>query len=80
MAPRRFSPKDVLRETMLTHLAVAPDGSTAVYGRRTIDGNGDGAEAPAVASQYLGGAPSNGNAQNQQNDEVERHDHQVNGG
>ena len=29
MALRRFSPKDVLRETFLTHLAVAPDGSSA---------------------------------------------------
>jgi dipeptidyl aminopeptidase/acylaminoacyl peptidase len=37
MALRRFSPKDVLRETFLTHLAVAPDGSSAVYGRRTIE-------------------------------------------
>ena len=27
---RRFLPKDVLRETMLTHLAVAPDGESAV--------------------------------------------------
>ena len=39
MAPRRFTPKDVRRETMITQLAVAPDGSTAVYGRRTIEGN-----------------------------------------
>ena len=38
MAPRRFVPKDVLRETFLTQLAVAPDGSSAVYGRRTIEG------------------------------------------
>jgi dipeptidyl aminopeptidase/acylaminoacyl peptidase len=37
VAPRRFQPKDVLRETFLTHLAVAPDGSSVVYGRRTID-------------------------------------------
>jgi acylaminoacyl-peptidase len=39
MAARRFAPKDVLRETLLTQLAVAPDGSSAVYGRRTIEGN-----------------------------------------
>ena len=38
MAPRRFAPKDVLRETFLTQLAVAPDGSSVVYGRRTIEG------------------------------------------
>jgi len=37
MAVRRFAPKDVLRETFLTHLAVAPDGSAVVYGRRTIE-------------------------------------------
>jgi hypothetical protein len=37
MAVRRFSPKDVLRETFLTQLAVAPDGSSVVYGRRTIE-------------------------------------------
>jgi dipeptidyl aminopeptidase/acylaminoacyl peptidase len=39
MALRRFAPKDLLRETLVTHLAVAPDGSSAVYGRRTIEGN-----------------------------------------
>jgi dipeptidyl aminopeptidase/acylaminoacyl peptidase len=39
MAPRRFTPKDVLRETMITNLDVSPDGSAAVYGRRTIEGN-----------------------------------------
>ena len=38
MADRRFAPKDVLRETFLTQLAVAPDGSSVVYGRRTIEG------------------------------------------
>jgi len=38
MANRRFAPKDVLRETFLTQLAVAPDGSSVVYGRRTIEG------------------------------------------
>ena len=37
MALRRFAPKDVLRETFLTQLAVAPDGSSVVYGRRTIE-------------------------------------------
>jgi acylaminoacyl-peptidase len=37
--PRRFAPKDVLRETLITHLAVSPDGSSAVYARRTIEGN-----------------------------------------
>src|SRR4029079_18323563 len=37
VAPRRFQPKDVLRETFLTHLAVAPDGSSVVYGRRTVE-------------------------------------------
>ena len=36
LAPR-FTGKDVLRETQLRHLAVAPDGSTAVYARRTIE-------------------------------------------
>jgi dipeptidyl aminopeptidase/acylaminoacyl peptidase len=39
VAARRFTPKDVLRETLISHLAVAPDGSSAVYGRRTIEGN-----------------------------------------
>jgi dipeptidyl aminopeptidase/acylaminoacyl peptidase len=39
MAARRFTPKDVLREALVTHLAVAPDGSSAVFGRRTIEGN-----------------------------------------
>jgi dipeptidyl aminopeptidase/acylaminoacyl peptidase len=39
VAARRFTPKDVLRETLITQLAVAPDGSSAVYGRRTIEGN-----------------------------------------
>ena len=38
MADRRFAPKDVLRETFLTQIAVAPDGSSVVYGRRTIEG------------------------------------------
>jgi dipeptidyl aminopeptidase/acylaminoacyl peptidase len=35
---RRFAGSDVLRETMLTQLAVAPDGSSVAYGRRTIEG------------------------------------------
>jgi dipeptidyl aminopeptidase/acylaminoacyl peptidase len=35
---RRFTGKDILRETLLTQLTVAPDGSSAVYGRRTIEG------------------------------------------
>jgi acylaminoacyl-peptidase len=35
---RRFTGKDVLREALLTQLAVAPDGSSAVFGRRTIEG------------------------------------------
>ena len=39
MAARRFTGRDVLRETLITHLAVAPDGSSVVYGRRTIEGN-----------------------------------------
>jgi acylaminoacyl-peptidase len=39
MATKRFDPKDILRETMITNLAVAPDGSSAVYGRRTIEKN-----------------------------------------
>jgi dipeptidyl aminopeptidase/acylaminoacyl peptidase len=34
---RRFTGKDVLRETLVTQLAVAPDGSSAVYARRTIE-------------------------------------------
>ena len=38
VAPRRFTGKDVLRETLVTQLAVAPDGSSAVYARRTIEG------------------------------------------
>ena len=38
LAQRRFTGKDVLRETLVTQLAVAPDGSSAVYARRTIEG------------------------------------------
>jgi dipeptidyl aminopeptidase/acylaminoacyl peptidase len=37
MAEPRFTPKDLLRETFLTQLDVAPDGSSVVYGRRTIE-------------------------------------------
>ena len=37
MALQKFAPKALLRETFLTHLAVAPDGSSVVYGRRTIE-------------------------------------------
>jgi dipeptidyl aminopeptidase/acylaminoacyl peptidase len=39
VAPKRFTPKDVLREAKITQIAVAPDGSAAVYGRRTIERN-----------------------------------------
>jgi dipeptidyl aminopeptidase/acylaminoacyl peptidase len=35
--PRRFTPKDLLRETVITQLALAPDGTAAVYARRTIE-------------------------------------------
>ncbi len=35
---RRFTGRDVLRETRISQLAVAPDGSAAVYARRTIEG------------------------------------------
>jgi dipeptidyl aminopeptidase/acylaminoacyl peptidase len=35
---QRFTGKDVLRETLVMQLAVAPDGSSAVYARRTIEG------------------------------------------
>ncbi len=33
----RFTGKDILRETRISQLAVAPDGSAAVYARRTIE-------------------------------------------
>jgi acylaminoacyl-peptidase len=36
--PRRFTARDILRETKVTQLALAPDGSQAVYARRTIEG------------------------------------------
>src|SRR6058998_3130388 len=35
---RRFTPRDLLRETRISQLALAPDGSAAVYARRTIEG------------------------------------------
>src|SRR2546423_200573 len=38
MAPKRFTGKDILRETRVSQLALAPDGSAAVYARRTIEG------------------------------------------
>ena len=34
---QRFTAKDILRETQARQLAVAPDGSSAVYARRTIE-------------------------------------------
>ncbi|MEP6909959.1 MAG: S9 family peptidase [Actinomycetota bacterium] len=34
----RFTARDILRETLVTQLALAPDGSAAVYARRTIEG------------------------------------------
>jgi dipeptidyl aminopeptidase/acylaminoacyl peptidase len=34
---RRFTPADLLRETLVKELAVAPDGSSVVYARRTIE-------------------------------------------
>src|SRR6266511_3199508 len=47
MARRRFTAADVLKETGFGQLAVAPDGSAAVYARRTIEaastGHGSGA-------------------------------------
>jgi Tol biopolymer transport system component len=36
---RPFLPKDLLKETLITGLAVAPDGGSVVYARRTIEGN-----------------------------------------
>jgi dipeptidyl aminopeptidase/acylaminoacyl peptidase len=38
LVARRFTARDVLRETRISQLAVAPDGSAAVYARRTIEG------------------------------------------
>jgi dipeptidyl aminopeptidase/acylaminoacyl peptidase len=38
-ASRAFAPRDLLEETLITGLAMAPDGSSAVYARRTIEGN-----------------------------------------
>src|SRR2546423_222550 len=34
---RRFGPADLLRQVMIQDLAVAPDGSSVVYSRRTIE-------------------------------------------
>jgi len=36
-SPRAFRPKDVLRQVMIQDVALAPDGSSAVYSRRTIE-------------------------------------------
>jgi acylaminoacyl-peptidase len=41
-APRStkpFRPRDLLKQVMIQDLAVAPDGSSVVYGRRIIEGN-----------------------------------------
>ncbi len=35
-SPRAFRPKDVLRQVMIQDVALAPDGSSAVYSRRTM--------------------------------------------
>jgi len=35
----RFQPKDLLKQVMIQHLALAPDGSSIVYSRRTIEDN-----------------------------------------
>jgi dipeptidyl aminopeptidase/acylaminoacyl peptidase len=35
---KRFTAKDLLRETRISQLALSPDGSSAVYARRTIEG------------------------------------------
>ena len=37
MPAARFRHEDLLRESLLTQLDVAPDGSSVVYGRRTIE-------------------------------------------
>jgi hypothetical protein len=55
MAVRRFAPKDLLRETFLTHLAVAPDGSSVVYGRRTME---EGAYKTRLWRQVAAVAPA----------------------
>ncbi len=36
-SPRPFRPADLLREVLISELAVAPDGSAVVYARRTIE-------------------------------------------
>ncbi|MDQ3216305.1 MAG: hypothetical protein M3Q18_00335 [Actinomycetota bacterium] len=33
----RFQPRDLLKQVMIQHLALAPDGSSIVYSRRTIE-------------------------------------------
>ena len=38
-AHARFRPKDLLKQVMIQHLALAPDGSSIIYSRRTIEGN-----------------------------------------
>jgi len=35
----RFQPQDLLKQVMIQHLALAPDGSSIVYSRRTIEDN-----------------------------------------
>ena len=35
----RFQPRDLLKQVMIQHLALAPDGSSIVYSRRTIEDN-----------------------------------------
>ncbi len=36
--PRRFEARDLLRQVLLSHPAVAPDGSQVAYTRRTVEG------------------------------------------
>src|SRR5579863_3000946 len=38
-AARPFKPKDLLQQVVIQGLAVAPDGSSIVYTRRTVEGN-----------------------------------------
>src|SRR5680860_339155 len=35
----RFQPQDLLKQVMIQHLALAPDASSIVYSRRTIENN-----------------------------------------
>lgn len=37
MPPRPFTPRDLLREVLVSDLALSPDGETVVYARRTIE-------------------------------------------